>query len=398
MIFSKLLSKKTSDVLISDYHHGVQLWQAALLEELGLAVRIESLSGHSKKFGNKLKNPVFREIDKQYGRGWPGSWSVDKTDAIRSKFTPARIEAAFAARIVVCGFPPAFYEALIDFLAQDTLFIINASHRFHIGRCEAGALAQFSQGLIEFANGRSHVLAASTEYEYQYIKHYLGIKPVKLYTACFHLGEENLYRPVKNTVLIGPAHVQESALLPFDSVDDINNQASRWSQKTGKPAHEFNMIRQLYPRYSYQDLALHRAVIIFPYSAYSISMIELYELNIPFFVPAVELLVEHKLVHDRALAPVYTSFENCKNLEPVSDKYKHPYDPNSLNDDDVRYWLKLSYFYQKENVIVWESPEDLFEKLHAVNVLELSQKMQEENARNRKVQLDNWRKLLEEQG
>jgi len=51
------------------------------------------------------------------------------------------------------------------------------------------------------------------------------------------------------------------------------------------------------------DLARHAAVVVFPYSAYSISMAELYEMNMPFFVPSVEVLLRHRMPRELWSSP-----------------------------------------------------------------------------------------------
>lgn len=53
----------------------------------------------------------------------------------------------------------------------------------------------------------------------------------------------------------------------------------------------------------------------------------------------------------------------------------HKFSPNSYNKEDKQYWLQFSFFKQKKNIIFWDSPEDLFEKIINTNFNEVSNKM-----------------------
>ena len=146
--------------------------------------------------------------------------------------------------------------------------------------------------------------------------------------------------------------------------------------------------------FSYENILAHKAVVIFPYSVFSISMVEMYELNIPMFVPSPKALVEMGLMNDVSLYPCYFSEEHMRHVDIPSKFSQHNYSPNSYRREDKLYWLNFAYFMQKENVIFWDDIKDLFEKLKNTDMENVSYSMREENARHRHTQLRNWKKLF----
>jgi hypothetical protein len=123
-------------------------------------------------------------------------------------------------------------------------------------------------------------------------------------------------------------------------------------------------------------------------------MIELYESNIPMFVPTVRLLLETGLMNDVSIFPLYGPLEEMERIDIPHPESPHRFSPNSLKQDDKEYWLQYAYFNTKENVIYWDSPADLFTKLKTIDLQVVSDKMKVENERHRATQLENWKIVL----
>ena len=168
----------------------------------------------------------------------------------------------------------------------------------------------------------------------------------------------------------------------------MSSRYKNWCARNGrKTAFRFNRIRERYPAYDLFDLAKHPAVVIFPHSAYSITMVELYEMNIPLFVPSVDVMIKHGMPsevmrHRYAGAP-----------QPQSGL------PRSFHDSEsaMAHWLRFCYFYQVENAIVWDSPDDLFRKLSEYDLAGVSEKMYLENKARREESLRRWAGVLNQQ-
>ena len=173
--------------------------------------------------------------------------------------------------------------------------------------------------------------------------------------------------------------------ISLDSSQELNWRYQNWCVKNGREqALRFGRIREFYSNYHWADLAKHPAAVIFPHSAYSITIAELYEMNIPLFVPSVEVMLKNRMPG-----------------EVIRHHYRgtpHPQStlPQSLHDNGLAMarWLRFCYFYQKENAIVWDSPDDLFRKLSEYDLADISEKMYRENKASRKESLRRWGEVL----
>ena len=181
-----------------------------------------------------------------------------------------------------------------------------------------------------------------------------------MYTTSFHIPLK-VPKTKKRTILVGPAHRNQRNFLPRLSIKKLNEDYAKYCFKKdiGKK-YDFNFVRNVYSNYTFKDLQKYPAVIIFPYSAYSMSMIEFYELNIPFFVPSINFAIQHSLLRDRCLYPTY-----CKKKEYIQmeEDYGDDNSPNSYSEKAQKLWLKYAYCYRQENVIIFDNFEDLFEKI-----------------------------------
>jgi len=355
-------------ILISDYHAGCQLWQACTLKQLGIDVIIDSYSGHSFLIDDALKQNVTPET-KQYSQ-------VNNITPINSY---SDIKAVSNFDTVLVSFPPKFIDLYKNCKLKYPK-ILNAGHRLHIHTLND---PNFVTNLIHQVENNEVILCSMSKYDTEYIKYYTGITPIELYVTCFHIPSSISYKPVRKEILISPVHATN--LAPFSSVFDMNFKANTLGYDL-----KFFTVKSIYKNYKYEDLVNHKATVLFPYSVFSISMIEMYEMNIPMFVPSKELLLETGIMNDVSVFPCYGSYEDMKSIDVPSCTRS----PNSTDIEDKNYWLDFAYFNTKQNIIVWDSPEDLFQKLCSTNLNEVSSKMKEENRQHREKQLHNWKTLL----
>ena len=359
-------------ILISDYHAGCQLWQQALLSELGHTAVINSFSGHQ----------FLIEADKKQ----------DVTPAIKrglhvQNIQPALNESEIAAvkefDTVLASFPPKAIDIYKNIIFKYPK-ILNCGHRLHIHTMNDKT---FVPDLIKRVENKEIVLCAMSKYETEYTKHYMGITPIQLDVACFHLPRDLVYKPTRKEILIAPVHA--SSVRPFHSIADMNLQAMLKGYNV-----TFSGIKDLYKQYTFHDLMAHSATVLFPYSVYATSMIELYEANIPMFVPTIRLLLETGLMNDMSIYPLYGPMEEMTRIDTPHPESPHRFSPNSVKDEDKAYWLQYAYFNTRENVIYWDSPEDLFKKLTTTDLQAVSDRMKIENEKHRARQLENWKIVL----
>jgi hypothetical protein len=364
------LTTKKHRIFISDFHAGCQMWQISVLEKLNYEVVLQSFSGHATFVDDKYKQTVINsEINIK-----------NLTENCLCDDDISRIEKFDTC---VVSFPPKFIDIFskVKFKIPP---ILNCAHRLHI---HAENDPDFLRRLKEKVQNKSIILCSMSKYDTEYIKHYLGITPIELEVVCFHIPYMLPYKPCRSEILVGPCHAR--TISPFSSLTDMNIKSREMGYNF-----TFGTLYSLYGRFSYENILAHPAVVIFPYSIFSISMVEMYELNIPMFVPCPKLLVEMGLLNDVSLYPCYFSEEQMKQIDIPSKFSHHKYSPNSYCREDQLYWLNFSYFVQKENVIFWNDTKDLFEKLNSTDMEKVSNLMREENNKHRETQVRNWKKIF----
>jgi len=159
----------------------------------------------------------------------------------------------------------------------------------------------------------------------------------------------------------------------------------------------FKHIRALYPRFTFEQLAGHRAIVLFPYATMSYSIVDFYAINMPIFVPSAEFLIKLNILGERRLQS-----ESCRKMpDPVTFDRQlennlsttHPFSPNSDEYSALKYWLQFADYYVWPFVTVFDSFEDLMEKLKAADLARISRKMRAHNLVRETDLLNNWCRL-----
>ena len=375
----------TPSLIISDMHIGTTMWQTAILRSLGISAEARTLSAHAKYASS---DAIGRDIFFMNIAEWPA-------DRVREEF--AWNPELKGLRFALASFPPSRIEALAKLPAQVRL-ILNVGHRIHI-HVSSERLEEITEAVRAMASDPRYVLATMSEYDYHYTKYYTGIELHRLPVVCAHLAPALLdgpYAPANRTVLIGPSHNLDT-IIGFDNdLAELNRLSTEYAARNGFEPYTFEFIKKVYPgnTASPENLARHPAVLMNPYSAFSISMVELYQMNLPFFVPSDELLVDR--MGDVRLHPIYQKQEAVDALErrhPVAGT-GYAYSPNDPSPDAQRIWLKHMYFNQVENAQRWSTPEELFDKLYRTDLAALHSRMKAENHRLFAAQAEAWTRLL----
>jgi hypothetical protein len=359
-------------IIISDCHIGTTMWQKAMLEKLGHNVIVKTLSNHSMYLNDAKKDPFFENIKNCH------------EDTIIKEFSEKYSDVTH----ILCSFPPIRIEDFKN-IPSNIKIILNIGHRIHIN-VKSSEYDFFTNKLIEYSKNDRYILATMSEYDYQYVKYYCNLDLKKLYVACMHIPIKLNYIPKSNIILIGPIH-NTHKLLYFNNLEDINKKSVLYSQKYNKVPYLFNFIKNIYPNTNFEDLVNHPAVLIFPYSAYSISMIELYQLNIPLICPSNKLLLGN--MNDVKLYPLYNN--NIDSIVNFDKKYKKNIpSPNSLDKNDELYWSKYMYFNQVENILRYNNNEELFEIVYNTDFCNVNNRMISENLLHINKEVNKWNELL----
>ena len=194
--------------LIMDAHIGCQLWQRAVLRKLGVECKVLSLRKKRRRL--QIDQPPLAAAEARtrsaiqcLWRYKPRRYRWSATDGKLLSLTGGKrgIKALFdESDFFVGGYPPVIGEMLLDLARRHQKRVIfNLANRFTLRT--PGDTADFTAVVKEIHQSPEHTLAVMGEYDYQYVRHYLGIEPLKLYTSCHHIPLSK-HRPVDETVLL----------------------------------------------------------------------------------------------------------------------------------------------------------------------------------------------------
>jgi hypothetical protein len=277
---------------------------------------------------------------------------------------------------VICSFTSSMCEG---FIALNKTIIFNPAHRYNIGRCSERAWKNLNENYYRLGRKNKLVVSSMSRYDAEYQAHFTGIKGYRLYAYGGFYAKNIKYNPIRSEILVGPTN----GISNPDLFNQIKNQSKEF---------EFKTMRELYSRYSLSQLAEHRAIVIFPYAVMSYSIIDFYISNLPIFVPSISLMSKpKKCIFDRSIR-FHAYCGNVKDL-PV-DQSEHTFSPNSDADADYEYWVQYADYYQWPFVTVFDSVEDLFNKLKTLDLKQISENMRKFNKYRETDLLDNWCKIL----
>ena len=167
------------------------------------------------------------------------------------------------ADVFVCQYLTSLCEVYMGF---NRSILIIAPVRYELGRHDdADKWEQLNVNLRRIASSPRNVVAANNRYDAEYIAHFTGIRNVPILRArAQYVDDAVTYAPTRHEILIGPHRAIHPFLkselvrasLTYD-VGDMQPRPHRLVLRT---------IRELYPRYTFKDLASHPAIVVLPYA------------------------------------------------------------------------------------------------------------------------------------
>ena len=375
-------------VLISDRHIGTTQWQHAMLQQIGIPVVSATLSNHSH----------YAPPGMLHSAAWLGHLRKLPRRVIDQQLQ--RDPILRATNMALCSFPPVRVLELMR-LPERVRLLVNIGHRIHI-HSFGWNLVSLTRRFEELMRDPRLQWACMSRFDVEYTRYYIGGAPLRqLDVACMHLPQvlrQRTYAPKNRVVLIGPSH-QEGPVPGLASIEDLNRLSRKRAQQLGREPFTFSTIRNAYPagQATADRLAQHPAVVMAPYSAFSISMVELYQLNLPAFFPTDGLLVD--AMQDVRLHPIYQRRLWVERLDRQfaerAQSLGYRYSPNSPHPDAQRYWLQHMYFNQVRNAQRFDSTDSLLQQLYGQDLATLSAAMQTENNALLTQQTQLWRKQMD---
>ncbi|KAI3642848.1 hypothetical protein MP228_012403 [Amoeboaphelidium protococcarum] len=292
----------------------------------------------------------------------------------------------------VCSFVSSFCEA---YMPMNRSIIFLPAHRFTMGRCSENSWKRLIEHVQLMAKPKqgapTNIIAAMGKYDAEYIKYYTGVEPLILPATSFAYTQNTRYYPRRKEILVGPLQLQG---LPYESEFNIVSalgQSEKWKFVTAK---------QLYGRYTLDNIADHRAVVILPYAVLSYGLTELAAIGVPIFVPSVDFLLELGLITDRVIlsSPLYCSLGQDHFVIPQHPNSSHKFSPEDESLAAKKYWLQYADFYQWKNVIQFDSWKHLATVLDKTDFNGVHKAMVRYNVQRRQELYKNWRHVIDKIG
>lgn len=330
-------------IIISDAHAGTSKWQYELIRKLGYEVYISTYSNHINYLdkASLLNSFVFK-----YLRHIPT--------------IIVRVLWAFSPRLrktkmVICSFPPLRVKDLLK-LPNNIAILLNLGHRFHIHFSKYGFsnLTEVDRFFKELINEPRVTISSMSIYDMEYFNHYIGSFPryylpvTSLFKASKECAKENI-----NHVLIGPSH-NSGKIIGFQSLQELNQMSKSYASKANLTIIRFSFIKDVYEDATLPKISEHLAVIIIPYSSFSISMVEIVQSGVPVIVPSDELLIDN--MNDVRLNPIYANKDQVNALDSGRSTESSP---NSENYIAQKLWIRRMYFNHASGILKYNSKEDL---------------------------------------
>jgi hypothetical protein len=285
----------------------------------------------------------------------------------------------------ICTYPNAMCEIFMPF---NKSLIVSAPTRYETGRWDPNAWRQWNENLKKIRNDPRNLVIANNWYDSYYMKYFTGFDEVPMFES--YCGYTNAdYQGTDQRILIGPSRLTVDKNTFFAPLHDLAKQHNL--------QHTFHPIRDLYQHYTFEQIASHVAILNVPYQLSIMSFFEYYRMNIPMFFPSKRLLtdwhVKHRVLSERCWQTVFNPSNPPRSSPlPRAPNVDIPYDPNDdLTPEAIEYWNQFADFYQWPHVIIFDSWEDLVQKVKTTNFKEVSRKMKEHNAWTKQHLIRKWR-------
>lgn len=323
--------------LVVDYHAGCISSLTLALVEAGESADVLSLSGHqsvleengiAKYVANKnLKRLLLWRL-----------WGIERLFALGKN---PSIRSAARAGYVISGralydtawtaFPPALYRRIFrSGIAKKT--VVWVSHRADIHISSPSKRKRFWDEVIsDFDNGVTFVASNSldAEYFFQFTRRRITVVlPWFAYLPDFQKGHE--VGTKKPLVVVSPNQERRQEIVDLKKI-------------LGESVFSLG---EVYGWYNFETLRNHKAVIIFPYSVYSISLSEFIQLGIPIFIPSDSWLVRNGFLEDVRLFPIYGEEGQIRkgDVKLVSGTTL-----NTSSEEEFEEWMKFAAWNQDQN-------------------------------------------------
>ena len=283
-----------------------------------------------------------------------------------------------SADVIMCSYPVSLCH-LIKYQTKPVLFL--AANRYEIGRSSSWRMWNYY--VSDLGSRDNSILAARDNYDSVYIKYFTGSSPIVVPPHCGYIKE--FYNPITDHVYIysGP-----KAAFMEDFVTEMHEAALKNDTK----------ISLVYKTEITSHLHNNKAIIYIPHKVNSIQFTELYRMNVPLFVPSLQLLIEWEMSERVLVDRVFlNSTKSLKEGGSIMGAKKEGIpDPNTYSRDALTYWLNLLEYYNMPGVQYFDSVGHLLDLLIKDRSLwKFSDQMKQQNNAVKEIIESSWKSIVE---
>jgi len=317
------------------------------------------------------------------------------------------------ADAVICSHPVGMCELYMPF---NISIILWATTRFEQAReDDVYRLEGLIKNIQAIGSKPYNSIVANNLYDVAYIEYFTGIKPIYIPSLCDYTGVKYAWPGAyPKSATDGTVGLPQSLfLIPVFGYRPGIQPTSMFHflQPPNNILHGRHLpfrvqnIHEMYERrYEYSELVTdHPAVIHIPYQVSVMSFFEQYRMGIPIFVPSLQLLTRWQMRYLMVGEKGWKFFQKSlvsrhPNATSGNAHYRAgvPYwDPN---DDDsygaIAHWLNYADYYNFPHIILFDSWEELADKLESTDFRAVSEAMHEYSKYLEAYVISQWKKIF----
>jgi len=329
-------------------------------EDLGHSVTSWSISGHNWVFN---RNPTNVDIINQT------TWRNIDTN-LCDKFYERYKDELSKYDGFICTYPPSFSLLYEKF---DKPIILQVPIRYEIPFYnKKSSWESFNNFLRQKIDTGKIIVTANSMYDKKYFEFFVNRECELIPSICEYTNIE--WNPMYETFLF------YSNL----NLDILKKETITHKQTLG--------------RYSWDDIAKYKGIIILPYNCSTMSMFEYYTANIPLFCPSIKFMIElFQKFPNHVLTDL--TWNKIFGLQPYSiidcDRSN---DPNRYDNLEImKKWIEYSDFYNLESmphITYFDSFDDMYLKLKTTNLKEVHNEMKKFNVSRKENIYNKWEKII----
>ena len=311
------------------------------LERAGHSVDVHNLSGHTWALG--------RPSHRRFATIRAGHW---EKDILRPWTAPAVWLAAMGFHTYAGGVVthPASLALAYRSMSRPLLSVLCSRYEIPFSRDPARweMLTRFF--IARHDHGLAHFVA-NNAYDAAYFEHFTGIRPILIPSVCAYIDDH----------AASPWRPNDGPTLVFGEPEPARRAAARLENAS--------FLRDLHPRYTYDQIVRARAHVTIPYNASTMSFFEHYRLGIPQFAPTPRFLAA---LQREGLALGQLTAAGFRE-SPVRRRGGALPDPNDSRN--IEAWLPFHDIYTFPHIVLFDSFEELKTQLATFDGAEISSRM-----------------------